>query len=244
MTSKKKAKQKAHKHNQNAAAAVAPSRHSGQDETRHRPTQLNATEEVVPEQGWLVEFEQALQVVKTDDSAAARLRGAAAACKLRLWKKAKSACRKGLQREQEPEDSTVKKQLLHYQKNSDAEIDAYARHVAKHGEGERFAGVFANPDKFPRVEAIHVVYEAYGNLHLLQYAAITGNVYLLEQVVSAGAAIDYPVLDVDKPRPAPPGTTALLLLCLSMAFCGQVAAFPDDRDKSSSRSKKNVLFFL
>jgi hypothetical protein len=64
------------------------------------------------------------------------------------------------------------------------------------------------------------------NLNMLHYAAVIGDVTLMEEVVARGAALDFPISDNNYPDippiPAPPGSTALLLLCATLAVFGEV----------------------
>lgn len=54
----------------------------------------------------------------------------------------------------------------------------------------------------------------YPNLNIVQYAAVTGDIRLLEKAISFGAAIDFPV---EESYPVPAGATPLLLCCASLA---------------------------
>ena len=77
-------------------------------------------------------------------------------------------------------------------------------------------------ESFQLLEVTHVQHPTFGNLNILHYACYTGNVYLMEKAVAAGAALDVPVLTecTTGPFPAPPGTTALVLACSVLATAG------------------------
>jgi len=73
------------------------------------------------------------------------------------------------------------------------------------------------------------------NLNCMQYAAIHGDMWLLEKVVALGACLDLPPIvrpekstadDVDGAEAAPQGCTALLLACASLAQYGIVEKMP------------------
>lgn len=67
------------------------------------------------------------------------------------------------------------------------------------------------------------------NLNTIQYAAFNGDIRLLEEAVSLGAAIDYPVREPTEADPegetAWPGSTALLLACSVLAMMATSAKY-------------------
>jgi hypothetical protein len=67
------------------------------------------------------------------------------------------------------------------------------------------------------------------NLHILHYAATTGDVSSIEKVVALGATIDFPVRDNNAPGilllPALPGSTALLLAWVTLAVYSNLEGY-------------------
>jgi hypothetical protein len=76
-------------------------------------------------------------------------------------------------------------------------------------------------------------------LNILHYAATTGDITLMEEVVALGAALDFPIGDANTPDiPAPPGSTALLLACAMLAKCGDM----ERRDPNLRRGMPAEVF--
>lgn len=178
-------------------------------------------DEVPPRQGWLVELDEALEAAakaNEETLAQAQVRIAVAACKLRQWKKAITACESGLAalRKERPDYDTLKQKLRQHHKVATKELAAYQDRSARTTFKDLFDGVRKGNVVIEQTLCEHVTF---GNLNILHYACMVGDVHLLEDAVAAGAAIDFPVLEENNagPYPAPPGTTALLLLVSSLA---------------------------
>ena len=180
----------------------------------------------VPKEGWVLELSAAERDVEamSTPTSAAQLRIATAAFRLRQWRKCKKAAALGLTL-LEPEGGDcvkkLKKELKLYQTIATEEYENIAKE--KKLEPELFKYTFDTVFKEGNsIDHLRIYHVTYGNLNLLQYAAVTGNLVLLEEAVALGAAIDYPVLDpcFEDKFPALPGTTALLLLCQALAMYG------------------------
>jgi hypothetical protein len=169
----------------------------------------------IPKDGWVQELEDAESAAKRSRSAGAQLRLAIAAYKLRDFKKLKIAANLGLALE----PSAGEKELVNeYVKKSkeQKEIKVDRNSVQEMRQPGVDCDVFYLSSNST----------SYTNLNILQYAVVTGDITLLEEVVALGAALDFPVSDDNPPDipplPAPPGSTALLLACAVLAMYGEM----------------------
>jgi hypothetical protein len=169
-----------------------------------------------PKNGWVQELADAESDAKRSRSAGAQLRLAIAAYNLRLFKKMKTSANLGLALNPNPSDSE-KKLLKEYVEKSKEQKEIILDHnilqqLRRHGVDY---DIFTITSKAT----------AFTNLNILQYAVLTGDVTVMEEVVARGAALDFPVSDKNAldipPVPVPPGSTALLLACALLAIYGE-----------------------
>jgi hypothetical protein len=174
---------------------------------------LKSTATKIPKDGWVRELEDAESAAKKSRSAGAQLRLAIAAYKLRDFKKLKIAANLGLALEPSEGEKELLKECIEKCKERKEII------------GDR---KILQQMRQPGASCDFFILSSYTcpftNLHILQYAAVTGDVTLMEEAVALGAALDLPVSDKNAPdfppSPAPPGSTALLLACALLAMHG------------------------
>jgi hypothetical protein len=169
----------------------------------------------MPKNGWVQELADAESAAKRSRSVGAQLRLAIAAYKLRDFKRLESTANLGLALD--PSDSE-KKLLKEYVEKSKEQYE-----------------IRVDCDTFQQLRRHNVDYDIFKiaskavmftNLNILQFAVISGDVTVMEEVVARGAALDFPVSDKNAPdippAPAPPGSTALLLACALIALYGEM----------------------
>jgi hypothetical protein len=206
-----------------------------------------------PKEGWVVELKEAEREVKTANLAPhpdQYLRVARAARKLRIWEKSKTAAEKGLSIDPH---GPLRAQFVECQKQADKELsipskvdcDTFLKAAMSEG-----AGLDISP----------TTHELFSNLNLLQFATLTGDVRLLEDLVAYGLALDYPVLhfssnDCHFPHaePAPKCSTALVLCCASLLamrhgairdFVGPKLADNKKQDERISRTVECAILLV
>jgi hypothetical protein len=170
----------------------------------------------IPKDGWVQELGDAESAAKKSRSAGAQLRLAIAAYKLRDFKKVKIAANLGLALDPSESEKELLKEYVEKskeQKEISVDRDSIQRLYKPGADCDSF---YLFSDDCP-----------FTNLNILQYAAVTGDVALIEEVVALGAALDFPVNDKENapnhpPSPAPPGSTALLLACAFLAMYGEM----------------------
>jgi hypothetical protein len=170
----------------------------------------NATATKIPKDGWVQELGDAESAAKKSRSAGAQLRLAIAAYKLRDFKKLKAAGNLGLALD----PSKAEKELLkeYVEKCKEQRETRLDRNQLQH---------MHEPGVDCDVFYVSSASTSFTNLNILQYAVVTGDVTLVEEVVALGAALDFPVPDEDgqdTAAPAPAGSTALLLACAALAM--------------------------
>lgn len=171
-----------------------------------------------PKEGWAYELKKAEGAAKKDArNAAKQLRVAKAAHALRQWKKCKTVAQLGLLFEPQKKD---RKQLRTYLNAAKAELAIYSGVDQQWFQKEVIENVMSGGN----LDEVAVSLPEFTNLNILQCAAIIGDVRMLDSLVSLGAALDYPVLDINDPNkppsPAPAGSTALVLVCAALAIVG------------------------
>jgi hypothetical protein len=168
----------------------------------------------MPKDGWVQELEDAESAAKRSRLAGAQLRLAIAAYKLREFKKKlKVAANLGLALEGEKEllkeyvEKSKEQKEMRFDRNI---LEQQIRRPGRHCDTFRFSSSIT----------------PFTNLNILQYAVVTGDVTLMEEVVALGAALDFPVLRKNAPDipplPAPLSSTALLLACAMLAVSGDM----------------------
>jgi hypothetical protein len=170
----------------------------------------------IPKDGWVRELGDAESAVKRSRSAGAQLRLAIAAYKLRDFKKLKTAANLGLALDPSESEKELLKEYVEKSKEQKAikiHRDSLQR-LYEPGADCDIYYMFSDDCPFT-------------NLNILQYAAVTGDVALIEEVVALGAALDFTVNDKENapnrpPSPAPPGSTALLLACAFLGMYGEM----------------------
>jgi hypothetical protein len=170
----------------------------------------------MPKDGWVQQLADAESAAKRSRSAGAQLRLAIAAYKLRDFKKLKTAANLGLALD--PSDSEKKLLKEHVEKCK----EQYEIRV-----GCETLQQLRRPNLDYDIFTIVSKATIFTNLNILQYAVVMGDVTVTEEVVARGAALDFPVSeinapDIPVPAPAPPGSTALLLACASLALYGEM----------------------
>jgi hypothetical protein len=173
-------------------------------------------EQKVPKYGWVQELGDAEAAAKRSRSTGAQLRLAIAAYELREFKKLKTAANLGLALDPSDSERELLKEYaekIKEQKEILLDHDDSLAHVRR--PGANYDLLYFSSDITP-----------FTNLNVLQYAVVTGDVALMEEVVALGAALDFPVGNIDEldvpPVSAPPGSTALLLACALLAMYGEL----------------------
>ena len=179
----------------------------------------------MPKDGWVEELREAEAQAKADTSTSAEphLRVARAARKLRLWKQCKSAAETGLSISPE---GPLRAQLIECQKQAVEELSINSKIDRQYEE-------IRNAIKDGSAQSVDIIPSSnptFNNLNILQAAVLQGDVWVFEDAVALGAAIDYPVLakSINDPSlsetiiPAPRGATALVLCCATLALYGKV----------------------
>ncbi|CAB9521678.1 expressed unknown protein [Seminavis robusta] len=199
-----------------------------------------------PENGWIQELSDAKKVAKETPTGKNSLRMAMAACKVRQWDSCLAAAKFGLSL-LEPNDDETKKQLLLYQKWSNEELAKESQSM-KHQRNTRDL-IKEIKKEDVAIDYIQTEYETFDNLNLLQYSGILGDVALLEELVALGAAIDFPVLTRSTGTgtapatmgSAPEGTTALTLLCATLAVGARVKKLPGGKSAKLQKVHQGIL---
>lgn len=176
----------------------------------------------VPDGGWAIELERADAKSKTEKTAISMLRVSSAAFHLRKWRKCKNAANFGLSMITEEDEEDTKNKLLEFQKIATKEHEA-EQNRPNRSRLKAFLERLSKADQ--SIDDCPVLHQTYGNLNFVHCATHTGDIHVLEQVVAFGAAIDFPVLDVECEEgifAAPPGCSALLLVCATLAMYGQL----------------------
>jgi hypothetical protein len=178
------------------------------------PTQ-NSIATKIPKDGWVHELGDAESAAKRSPSAGAHLRLAIAAYKLRDFKKLKAAVNRGLALDPSEGEKELLKEYVEKCKEQKEMI--LPRDLIK-----KMYEPSTDCDTFRFVSDIC----PFTNLYILQHAVLTGDVALMEEVVALGAALDFSIGDKSAsdipPLPAPPGSTALLLACATLAVNGEM----------------------
>jgi hypothetical protein len=181
----------------------------------------------MPKDGWVEELREAEAQAEAEISTSAEthLRVARAAGKLRLWEKCQAAAETGVSIGPE---SPLRAQLIECQKQAVGELFIKERFInsppPRHYEVIRKRIIREAQD----VNTTHSSNPTFSNLNVLQSAVLLGDVRILEDVVSLGAAIDYPVLAEGWYEPhqgdetAPQGTTALAMCCATLVLYGNL----------------------
>jgi hypothetical protein len=189
------------------------------------PTRKSSTTKI-PKYGWVQELEDAEKAARKSRSAGAQLRLAIAAYKLREFKKLKVAANLGLALDPSEGEKELLKEYVEKSKEQ-KEMRLERNYIKQLYEPD------GDCDSFRFCSSII----PFTNLNILQYAVVTGDVALMEEIVALGAALDLPVKDKNAqgvpPLPAPPGSTALLLACALLAMVGEM-----ERRNPNSRSQK------
>jgi hypothetical protein len=178
------------------------------------PTQ-KSTATKIPKDGWVQELGDAESAAKKSHAAGAQLRLAIAAYKLREFKKVKIAANLGLALDPSESEKELLKEYVEKSKEQKERVLSRDSILSMYKAG-------ANCDVF----YINSAVEYFSNLNILQYAVMNGDVTSMEEAVALGAAIDLPVADINAaqgipPAPAPPGSTALLLVCALLAMISE-----------------------
>jgi hypothetical protein len=169
----------------------------------------------IPKDGWVRELQSAESAAKKSRAAGAQLRLAIAAYKLRDFKKLKIAANLGLALDPSESEKELLKDYVEKTKEQKESIiprDSMKPMYEPDGDCDTFG--FSSDINF------------FTNLNILHYAALSGDISLMEEVVALGAALDFPVRDINvdgiPPVPAPPGSTALVLACAMLAMYGDM----------------------
>jgi hypothetical protein len=175
-----------------------------------------STSTKIPKDGWVQELGDAESAAKKSRSAGAQLRLAIAAYKLRDFRKLKAAANLGLALDPSEGEKELLKEYIEKSKEQKEMIidrNILLQHM-------RIPGFDCDDFCFSSNTC------SFTNLNILQYAVVTGDVTLMEEVVALGAALDLPVKDESAPGvplvSAPPGSTALLLACALLAMHGEL----------------------
>jgi hypothetical protein len=149
------------------------------------PTQKSAGN-MIPKDGWVQELGDAESAAKKSRSARAQLRLAIAAYKLREYKKLKIAANLGLALDPSEGEKQLLKEYVEKSKER-KEIrfggsDVLEEHMRR--PDANVDNCYFSPDSV-----------AFTNLNILHYAAVTGDVNLVEDAVAIGAALDFSVSD-------------------------------------------------
>jgi hypothetical protein len=189
------------------------------------PTQ-RSTATKIPKAGWVHELGDAESAAKRSPSAGAQLRLAIAAFKLRDFKKLKTAANLGLVLDPSEDEKELLKEYI--EKSKEQKEMILPRNLI-----QEMYEPGADCDTFLFASDI----TPFTNLTILHYAVSTGDVTLMEEVVARGAALDFPVSDINTsgipPLPAPPGSTALLLACALLAMYGEMERrYPNFRNQN------------
>jgi hypothetical protein len=167
--------------------------------------------------GWVQELEDAESAARKSRSAGAQLRLAIAAYKLRDFNKLKFAANLGLALDPSEGEKELLKEYV--EKSKEQKEMRLNRNILE--QQIRRPGRRCNTARFSSSIT------PFTNLNVLHYAVVTGDVTLMEEVVALGASLDVPVLHTNVPDirpvlPAPPGSTALLLACVTLATYGEM----------------------
>uniref|UniRef100_A0A7S2XN94 phytol kinase n=1 Tax=Attheya septentrionalis TaxID=420275 RepID=A0A7S2XN94_9STRA len=181
----------------------------------------------LPENGWICEKDEAAKAVKCERNEENILRLARAYYKLRQWGKLEALTSSALKDDSGSTDNSSSKlyrqQLTTWHK--EAKDNLSIRTIMDE------QGYGLEESRLRRLRNINTVtcpHETFNNLNILQYAALKGDIRLLEKAIALGAVIDYPVGEPEEeyvreaPGEAPRGATALLLACSSLAMYGAV----------------------
>ena len=169
-------------------------------------------ENVVPG-GWVKELSSAKAAASKEPSAAANLRCAKAASKLRQFDKVSRYCKAGLAMRPSAEEKTQLSRLARVAAED-------LRQAKREGFEEIKQDLIKKAFSGLSVDDCQL-YDGgmlYTNLNFLQASATLGDIRVLELAVALGAALDFKVQKGRNypgvtPRPAPPGITALALCC-------------------------------
>ena len=212
------------------------------------PSQKKNKNKSKPQQGWVVELKEAEREVKTANQATPKqhLRVARAARKLRIWNKCKTAAEKALSIDLH---GPLRAQLVECQKQAEEELS-----ITNEVDSERFKSMLQDVG-IHKFNTCTVPHDLFCNLNILQHAAMKGKIWLLEDLVASGIALDYPVSNnsvhdllpgcaIPGSEPAPKGSTALVLCCAELAMDtwfvkrgGHRPRMSDDEDQDKWASK-------
>eukprot|EP00554_Chaetoceros_debilis_P014098 CAMPEP_0194111774 /NCGR_PEP_ID=MMETSP0150-20130528/10702_1 /TAXON_ID=122233 /ORGANISM="Chaetoceros debilis, Strain MM31A-1" /LENGTH=595 /DNA_ID=CAMNT_0038801295 /DNA_START=124 /DNA_END=1908 /DNA_ORIENTATION=+ len=199
-----------------------------------------------PERGWAFELREAERAVKrdrknskqrknndndadasysegakkpstTDEIEANLLRLAQAWHAMRQWKDLKQLA----------ESKSVTTSATQCQAQMAEYLKQAERHLAIKTElSDDPSGRFTPQQMILELDKTNCDHPTYNNLNVIQYAAIQGDIRLLEKAIAMGAAIDYPVVEfrpnssdpVQGEEAAPIGATALVMACAVIAM--------------------------
>ena len=182
-----------------------------------------------PKGGWAAELRSAKAAYKQERSFDTLLRQLRSHRMMRQWEKLSSAASKfleGLDKDTSGASKSVaeaKGEVQRYLQEASAVLSIESR-ITKPFYKERFNEIMTNNT----VDDDLFNDGCFQNLNFVQFAALCGDIRLLEKVVSLGAAIDYPTptqtyYEDSRGELAPPNCTALVLACVVLAVHSQLS---------------------
>mmetsp|Transcript_23173 Transcript_23173/g.33234 ORF Transcript_23173/g.33234 Transcript_23173/m.33234 type:complete len:565 (-) Transcript_23173:257-1951(-) len=176
-----------------------------------------------PPYGWIVELKEAKEAAKKagESDILAQFRVARAYHILRQWQNLRDICNNALSAQEKKLEKHQLILLKQYQKDAEnvllirSRADSYSQKI----QLKKLIKEDCNLDK------VICPHEIFKNSNLLQNAALEGDIRFMEQIVAAGAAIDYPFLkssQCGQPIVAPTDSTALVMICAVLALYGKL----------------------
>mmetsp|Transcript_23170 Transcript_23170/g.33226 ORF Transcript_23170/g.33226 Transcript_23170/m.33226 type:complete len:555 (-) Transcript_23170:286-1950(-) len=176
-----------------------------------------------PPYGWIVELKEAKEAAKKagESDILAQFRVARAYHILRQWQNLRDICNNALSAQEKKLEKHQLILLKQYQKDAEnvllirSRADSYSQKI----QLKKLIKEDCNLDK---VICPHTTFK---NSNILQTAALEGDIRFMEQIVAAGAAIDYPFLkssQCGQPIVAPTDSTALVMICAVLALYGKL----------------------
>jgi len=176
-----------------------------------------------PPYGWIVELKEAKEAAKKagESDILAQFRVARAYHILRQWQNLRDICNNALSAQEKKLEKHQLILLKQYQKDAEnvLSIRSRADSSADNMQFKKMIKARCNLDK------VICPHEIFKNSNLLQNAALEGGIRFMEQIVAAGAAIDYPFLkssQCGQPIVAPTDSTALVMICAGLALYGKL----------------------
>lgn len=183
-----------------------------------------------PENGWVVELEDAKTAAKTaTKNGIAQLRVARAYFRLRQWQKCVAAAKTGLSQSPTP---GIKKKLKDYAKKSESEL-AVKSEVDSRVVKRFLRDVMNDTANIDRSIEPH---PSFKNTNLLQSSALHGDIRVVEALVAHGAAIDHGFMS-SPPVVVPTTNTALSLLCACLAVAGSAEGAMEEFPEGAMRQR-------